>query len=429
MEQLVIILSTILSVLKNWWWIILPLILWRPFLFFWLEWRKEIWWSKQRMILLEIKMPEEIIKPIKAMEQVFLGLWGTNFDPPDWWEKWVDGKDNTNYSFEIIGKDGITHFFIRIPAAIRNGVESVIYSQYPDLEISVVEDYTKSVPKDIPNKEWDLWGSAYSLMKSDAYPIKTYTKFFEEKPDSSKEEKRIDPLAPLMEGLGSIGPEEQIWIQICATPITALENDYISRGKKIVEKLLKRPESKKSKSVLQEGIEGLAFGVAPKEEKKADFSFPELTLSPGEREIISGIEEKISKYAFECFIRFIYIGKREVFFKPQTKSVFGFFAQFCTSNLNAMKPYTRTLTKIHKSWFLPLNSIVPRRLYVRKRKLLRNYIKRVNPLFPLSGGTFVFNTEELATIFHFPGRMVVPAPSVVRIGYKKGEAPPELPVE
>ncbi len=109
--------------------------------------------------------------------------------------------------------------------------------------------------------------------------------------------------------------------------------------------------------------------------------------------------------------------------------MFAFFSQFCTSNLNGIKPYPITLTKIHKSWFLPLNSILPRRLYVRKRRLFRNYIKRFRPLYPLPGGTFVFNTEELATIFHFPGRMVAPAPSVQRVEYKKGEAPPGLPVE
>ena len=429
MEQLETILPTILSVIKNWWWVILPFVLWRPFLFLWLWWRREGWWSKQRTILLEIKMPEEIIKPIKAMEQVFLGLWGTNFDPPDWWEKWVDGKDNMSYSFEIVGRNGEVHFYIRIPEAIRNGVESVIYSQYPDIEISVSEDYTKTIPKDIPNKEWDLWGSAFELLKSDAYPIKTYSKFFEEKPDSSKEEKRLDPLSPLVEGLGSIGPEEQMWIQICACPITAVEDDYIGRGKKIVGKLLKRPEVKKPMSILQEGAEGLAFGVSDKKEEKMEFSFPELTLSSGEREIVSGIDEKISKYAFTCFIRFIYIGKKEVFFKPQTKSVFAFFTQFCTANLNGIKPFPMTLTKIHKSWFLPLNSILPRRLYVRQRRLFRNYIKRLRPLYPLPGKTFVLNTEELATMFHFPGRMVAPAPSVSRIRYKKGEAPPGLPVE
>ena len=71
----------------------------------------------------------------------------------------------------------------------------------------------------------------------------------------------------------------------------------------------------------------------------------------------------------------------------------------------------------------------PRRLFLRKRRMFRNYIKRLPPLFPLKGGKFILNTEELATMFHFPGRAVAPAPFVPRVEAKRGEAPPGLPTE
>jgi len=219
------ILNTILDVIKNWWWVILPIILWRPFLFLWLWWRREKWWAHQRMILLEVKMPKEILKPLKAMDQVFSGLWGNLYDPPDWWEKWIEGKMLMSYSFEVVSLGGEVHFFIRAHGAIRNAVESTIYSEYPDAEISVADDYVKDVPADIPNKDWELWGSDYELIKEDVYPIKTYAKFFEERPETAKEEKRIDPYAPLLEGMAKIGPGEQLWIQIVASPITNNENN------------------------------------------------------------------------------------------------------------------------------------------------------------------------------------------------------------
>jgi len=53
----------------------------------------------------------------------------------------------------------------------------------------------------------------------------------------------------------------------------------------------------------------------------------------------------------------------------------------------------------------------------------------LSPLFPGAGGTFILNTEELASLFHFPGRAVAPVPFVSRIEAKKGEAPPGLPIE
>lgn len=430
MEQFLYISNIIWEVVKYYWWFPIPIILYRPFLFLWLWWRRETWFKAQKFILLEIKIPKEVIKPLKAMEQVFSTLWGNLYDPPDWWEKWIDGKCLLSYSFEIVSFGGKPHFFIRIPEANRNAVEAAIYSQYPDAEISVVDDYTKYVPQDIPNKEWDLWGADYELVKDDVYPIKTYSKFFEEKPEIPKEEKRIDPLATLLEGMAKLSPGEQLWIQIIACPITNLENNYVDRGKGVVNKIAKRPEKPKPRPIFLETAEIIITGKSPKiEEQKEKFLIPELELTPGEKEILAGVESKISKYAFDTTIRFIYLGKRDFFFKPQIRAPLGFFAQFATANLNALKPLGATITKIHKHWFFPWNLLLPRRLYLRKRKMFKNYIRRLTPFFPRLGGTFILNIEELATIFHFPGRMVAPAPFVSRVEAKKGEAPPGLPME
>ena len=84
------------------------------------------------------------------------------------------------------------------------------------------------------------------------------------------------------------------------------------------------------------------------------------------------------------------------------------------------------MTKVKSVWLWFLDE---RRLYIRKRRIFRYYSKRWFPLFPRPGGSYVLNTEELATLYHFPGRIVAPAPAVPRIEAKKGEAPPGLPVE
>jgi hypothetical protein len=428
-EQFFIALNIFLDAIKNWWWVFPPIILWRPFLSLWLYWRQEKFISEQKQIMLEIKLPRDILKPIKAMDQVFASLWGDIYDPPDWWEKWIEGKVQMGYTFDIVSLGGETHFYIRCPAAIRNSVESSIYSQYSEAEISLAEDYTKNIPQDVPNKEWDIWGANYQLIKDDVYPIRTYAKFFEERPEAAKEEKRMDPIASLLEGLGRLGEGEQFWIQFGATPTTIAENDYIGRGKKIVDKMLKRKEPKKPKSMVEEAAEGLVWGKVGEDKEEERIFYPEMQLSPGEKEIVSGIENKIGQYAFESYIRFIYIGKKEVFFKPQSKAVFGYFSQFSTTNLNAMKPWPVTITKIHKSWFLPLNLLIPRRLYVKQRRLFREYIKRLPPFFPDMTKSIIFSTEELASIFHFPGRITAPAISVSRIESRRGGAPRTLPME
>lgn len=415
------------QIFQTWWWLVLPFLFLGPMQFLWLWWIRWRWISRIKRIVLEVKVPKEVVRPLKAMEVVFSGLWQL-YDPPNPREKWLEGKVQLAYSFELVSIYGEPHFFIRIPADARKLVESSIYSQYPDAEISVVDDYTKYVPQDIPNKEWDLWGADYQLLKEDVYPIKTYSRFFEEKPDVTIEEKRIDPLAQLLEGMATLKPGEQLWVQIIAEPITPKEDDYVKRGREIADKLARRAVPAPPRPLITETLDFLISGKYPGSAvpEQKELIPPEMKLTPGEREILAAVEEKISKYAFQTNIRFIYLAKRDAYFGPSKGIAMSFFNQFSTQNLNGLKPWPKTITKVHTvfTWFLD-----KRRVYLRKRRMFRNYIQRLTPLFPRPGGTFVMNIEELATLFHFPGRIVAPAPFVPRVEVKKGEAPPGLPVE
>lgn len=392
----------------------------------------------QKKVLLEIKMPQEILKPLRSMEQVFSSIWGNLYDPPDRWETWIDGKLLQAMQLEMVSLEGVPHFFIRVEEGRRNAVEASIYSQYPDVEITAAEDYTKYVPRDIPNKDWEMWGTDYILAKSDVYPIKTYAQFFEEKPDAPKEEKRIDPTSTLLEGFGKFGPGEQLWIQIEAKPVWISKDwydyDYVSKGRQEADKLAKRPEKTKAKSILREAADQLILGQPPgAEEKEEEPMIPvEMRLTPGEKDMLVGVEQKISKRGFICYIRFIYLAKKEAYFGGAKAIPFGFFSQFSTDNLNALRPWTQTLTKTKKSLiFLPANIVRDRRTYVKKRRLFFRHINRFDPLFPRPSGkgNFLLNTEELATLFHFPGRAVAAAPFLSRLEAKKGGAPADLPVE
>jgi len=420
------ILEKVWLIFKTWWWIALPFLFWKPFKILYFYLIQEKWDSTVDKVLLEIRMPKEVLKPIKAMEQVFAGFHAIH-DVVTWREKWLEGLFQLSISLEIASFGGEVHFYIRTPKIFRNTIESNIYSQYPEAEIFEVSDYTKAVPQDIPNKDWDCWGTSYINTKPDAYPIKTYPKFELER--EIKEEKRVDPLAGVLEGMAALKPGEQLWLQIRATPILGdKEKPWIKEGLEIRDKLVRRPEKPRPKPMVQEAAEvlvtGKAPGAAPAEEK--EIIPPEMKLTPGEREIVAAIEEKIGKFAFDCHIRFIYLGKRDVFFKPTARFAFGFFKEVSTQNLGGLRPDKRIFTKVKSVpfWFLD-----QRRLYIRKRRLFRYYQKRWPPLFPRPGWTYVLNTEELATLFHFPGRIVAPAPGVPRVEAKKGEAPPRLPIE
>lgn len=419
------------QIIKDWWWLLLPAVLLKPVIFFWLWWRTEIFLSQQRSILLEFTVPKEVTQPIKAMENVFAGLWQIH-DPANTREKWLEGKVQLSLSIEIVSDGGDIHLYFRIPEGNRKLVESAIYSQYPEVEINVVEDYTKNVPPDIPNKDWDLWGVNYKLQKHDVYPIKTYQQFFEERTDV-KEEKRIDPLALLLEGLSALNKGEKLWIQIIISPVLVTQRDYVAEGKKVVDKLIKRPDPKKPPTLLGD-IEAVGTHLATGSPKSGaadtevrEFIPPEMKLTPGERDIVSAIEQKIGKYVFHVIPRFIYLAPRDDYYGPSKAIAMSYFTQLSTANYNGFGPLRPTLTKVHTilTWFLD-----KRRVFIRKRRLFRHYTKRLAPFFPNSEkGLILLNIEELATMFHFPGHTVAPVSGLSRVETTKREAPSSLPVE
>jgi len=377
-----------------------------------------------KKIILEIKIPKEVIKPIKAMEQVMAGFHGIH-DVFTWREKWLQGEFQLSLSLEIVSIDGEVHFFMRAPEAFRDIVESNIYSQYPEAEVSVVEDYVKAVPQNIPNKDWDLFGFDFITSKDekDPYPIRTYKDFEEVK--EPKEEKRLDPLAGLLDGMAILGPGEQMWLQIMIKPVRE-EIPWRKRGLEIVDKLVFREKEKvTTSSILKESADVLISGKppgAPLEKEEKDFLPPEMKLTSGEREVVKGIEDKIAKFGFDSNIRCLYLSKRDAFFKPKSRMFYGFFKSVSTENLNGLKPLLKTLPKVQ--WVFKKG-----RTYLRKRILFRRYARRFQTYFPRKGGTYILNTEEVATLYHFPGRTVAPAPGVPRVEAKKGEAPSRLPAE
>jgi len=150
----------------------------------------------------------------------------------------------------------------------------------------------------------------------------------------------------------------------------------------------------------------------------------EMVITPRERETLHAIETKISKPAYLTSMRGLYIARKD---KPHDRANYRtprtYLGHFKTTDHNAILYWGQTRVRIHYI-------LRQRRLYLRARKAFRNYINRFPPLWPeMTAGlaTPILNIEELATIFHFPVKSLVP--SAPKILAKPGGPPPGLPVE
>jgi len=419
------ILKEAKSVCFDYWWIVAPVILWLLFKITWMNYIQGKYIKNIRWDLLEIKVPKELEKRPKTMEEVFSGLYSnfqvvidTTFDVH------LDGMVESWFSLEIVSFGGDIHFYIRTPDILRGLVESQIYAQHPEAEITKVEDYVNNVPDDIPSKDYNLWGTEMVLEKEDAYPLRVYKDF-----EDTAIGEFVDPVASIVEGASELSPGEQIWIQILIRPA---DDKWKEEGRSLVMKLIGRKDKKKTGGFLgtlrdeffdmvRNVIQGF-FYVPPPMEKREGSSDDEyqslmLHLSPGEKETVTAIDDNIKKHGYATKIRWVYLAKADIFDKIRGNGIiFTYWTQFGSLNLNNLIPdsYTKTsayyyLTELRKA--------------ARKRRILRKYKERE---FRERG--FVLNIEELATLFHFP-TMEVKAPIVPRVEAKKVKPPSRLPVE
>lgn len=411
----------------HYWWFFTSIALWFIFKLAWVNYVQEKYFRKIEWELLEVKVSKEMEKRPKTMEEFFSGLYSTFGVMIDTlYDIYLKGALELWFSFEIVGKEGDVCFYVRTPKLSRGLIESQIYAQYPDAEIQAVDDYVTDIPDDIPSKDYELWGTDMTLLKEDAYPLRTYKEF-----EDTASGDFIDPISTIIEGMSELNKGEQIWVQIL---VRATDNQWKEEADSLVLKLIGRKDEKKKSSnpfsIIIDEIVDLGrytlFGAFStqepidkmgKEKSKEEESISlMLHLSPGEKNVVTAIDESTKKHGFETDIRWIYLAKRDVFNKVKGNAiVFSYFSQFGSQDLNTLIPNSRTKTSAY--YFL-----TEMRKTIRKRKILRKYKRRE---FDEKG--YVLNTEELATLFHFP-TIEVKAPVVPRIEAKKGKPPTGLPM-
>ncbi|MDP3795104.1 MAG: hypothetical protein Q8R13_04230 [bacterium] len=417
------------------WWVWLPL---PAALLAWEAWRRytRLWyyWVRSDWVTIEIRIPIEILKTPKAMEQVFSGVWsiitkGNRYERL-WLGRWIDYM-----CFELVGMRGETHFFITMPEGYRPMVEALIYAQYPDAEIAQVEDFFESLPEKIPAPGWRFIGTELKFTAPDPYPIRTYIQF-----EDNVEERRIDPLANFAELFNKLQDGEYLFYQLLVRPMDY--GEFFAVGRRLIERLIGRRVAPTPGSVTSAEVNAWAGTLfaglrqfATGEEAVPAVETPErptdvgtslmLHLSPGERTAVEAIAQKLTKAPCEVDFRMAYLARQELYRpKAMLSGLFANTGLYGTGDVNGFRPHnaTKTWVDYFKKWREPLREA---RLWHEMRK--RHIVDYIFASHYRPSGIIVMNIEELASIWHFPITAVT-TPFLPRIEAKKGEPPSGLPV-
>lgn len=388
----------------------IPVLLFYLFFHTYIDYNRTKYLNSVEWTLIEIIPSSDIVKSPAAMELFLLSLYQTSGEST-WIDRWVKGKVRTWFSLEIVSLEGRVHFYIWCDVKMRKLIESQAYAQYPGIEIREAEDYAAK----FNTKDYSMMLAELQLTKPDPYPIKTYVDYQLDK--EQEEEFKIDPLTPILEFFNIIPESNFACIQIIVRAHKAEDHD----PSKLFPSFAKKVDSWKETAKTEiEDIKKKSFiefeegGVKKKQN----------TQTESQKRVISALDRSVTKFAFDTGIRLLYTGKRDAFtnnFGP----LIGTFKQYSSGELNGFKP------RITNSFDYPWQDPFGRKVKKMTTEMLSayqtrdyfwkdDYKKKTRPYF-------ILNTEELATIYHFPG-LVAQAPSLHRVDSRKVIPPDNLPI-
>jgi hypothetical protein len=366
-------------------------------------------------VLLEIKVPRNLVKTPLAMEAVFSGI---NFSKGEsnWFQILIQGQVRPYWSFEIASIEGEVHFFVWTRADVRLLLENAMYAQYPGVQLVEATDYTRIVSA--KPEEWSVWGCDYKHTNAiDAYPIKTYVEYGLDK--TQEEPEQVDPFAHLVEFAGSIGKGEYLWLQFIIRPHGGEKFGSKPLDK---DKYTWRTQAKEVVEQIREQIVRESKSIDPETKKMVSGQgFP--TPTKWQTDTVAAIERNVSKLPFDVGGRSVYVAKPSNFNPAVITGMIHAFKPFNVEGWNGIKATHFGLEFSDYPWEIgnERRKDIFRRHVVdafRRRQYFHQPFEMPDPM--------VMSTEELATIYHIPSSAIA-TPGLRRIPSVTAEAPPNLP--
>lgn len=281
-------------------------------------------------------------------------------------------------SLEYVAYDHQIYFYLVIPRKTKTLVEKQLTSLYPDALIDEIDEVNIFKNKQIVKT------ATLKLKKAFYLPLRTYQKL------------ESDPMNNITNTLSKLGPNEASVIQILLRPT---KDSWQEKAIKLYKKSKKSFTIEKILNPIKWIANVVEFFTEDPKAKKDE--------KEEQDEQESQVKEKAKKAGYDVVIRVIVTGNDDYLADAQLKNIASAFTQFSAPGFNSLELYRKQNISI----------------------LIRNYIFR----YFLSGSFFhkkqILNTEEIASIFHFPHSKFNKTPEIKWQEYRILKAPSNIPKE
>ncbi len=330
----------------------------------------------------EGKTQQQIQEMIGAMETVFATLGGLKAQKG--FMAWLRGR-NDLFAFEIVAHRDKISFYVTVPTYLHAFVEQQIHAQYPNAQIDPVPDYNIFSPTGV------ILGSYLKLRRANYFPIKGYRKL------------ESDSMNALTNALSKVEEKDGVAIQyVCrsAPKSWRTEGLRIARAMQQGKKFSQVQSGGGLMKDVAQGIQKAATASSPKKDGKPVEAY---RLSPLEEEMVKGLEEKAAKAGLDVNIRVVVSARSPENAQRYLNDVLNAYSQF--NYYEYGNGFQQETPRFQAAIIRPF--------------IYRSFEEKYR---------IVLNSEEMATLFHFP----LPTTETPKINWllsRKALPPSNLPTE
>ena len=330
---------------------------------------------------------------ISVMEQL-LGMLAGLKKQGRFWRRWLFGNPKITLEIAVPSDDEKISFYIAVPRRLRELVEKQIHGFYPEAHIEKIKDYTIFRPQSF------TVGSYLKLKKKDAYPIRTYQRM------------ETDPLHNLTNAFSKLeSKEEGAAVQLVITPYSGKQikkrseqvASQMQQGKHLAQADRQNVFGELIREVGKEMVSVARGGKRENGLEEQNQKNP-VALTPEENDIIKQLEAKANKPQFQVNIRLLASAKTKERAEDILSHLENAFVQFEDANLNK---FVAKRDKANNACQLAFDFIFRQFRFFQK---------------------IVLDTEELASIFHFP-ISTTETPKINWLKAKTAPPPANIPQE